>query len=39
LNRKAIEADFAHALENALQLAKGEDADYLPGWCGPMPED
>jgi len=39
LNRKAVESDFAHAMENALQLAKSEDADYLPGWCGPMPQD
>jgi len=39
LNRKAVEADFTHAMENALQLAKSEDADYLPGWCGPMPQD
>jgi hypothetical protein len=39
LNRKAVDADFAHAMETALQLAKSEDADYLPGWCGPMPQD
>lgn len=32
---QALEADFAHALERALQLVKGKDADYLPGWCGP----
>jgi hypothetical protein len=31
----AIEDDFARALEQALELARSRDADYLPGWCGP----
>jgi hypothetical protein len=39
LKRKEIEHDFAGAVEKALQLAKSKDADYLPGWCGPSPED
>ena len=39
IQRKAIESNFSHALENALQLAKSKDANYLPGWCGPAPED
>jgi hypothetical protein len=39
IKRKAIEVDFAHAMEKALQLAKSEEANYLPGWCGPAPED
>ena len=39
IKRKAIESNFSHALENALQLAKSKDANYLPGWCGPAPED
>jgi len=39
IKRKAIENDFDRALENALQLAKGQDANFLPGWCGPAPED
>jgi hypothetical protein len=39
IKRKAVEADFDHALEKALQLAKSVDADYLPGWCGPVPEE
>ncbi len=39
LNRKSVDTDFNHALEDALKLAKSEDADYLPGWCGPVPED
>ncbi len=34
MKRKAVEADFDAALEQALKLAKSEDADYLPGWCG-----
>ena len=39
VKRKAIESNFDHALENALQFAKSVDANYLPGWCGPAPED
>ena len=36
---KDVERDFDHAIEKALQLAKSVDAIYLPGWCGPAPED
>jgi hypothetical protein len=39
IKRKIAEADFDHALTKALQLAKSEDANYLPGWCGPVPEE
>jgi hypothetical protein len=39
IKRKTVENDFAHAMEKALQLAKSEDANYLPGWCGPVPEE
>jgi hypothetical protein len=39
IKRKVVEADFDHALEKALQLAKSADANYLPGWCGPVPEE
>jgi len=39
INRKTVENDFAHALESALQLAKSKEANFLPGWCGPIPED
>jgi hypothetical protein len=35
IKRKAAETDFAAAMEHALQLAKSEEAEYLPGWCGP----
>lgn len=33
--RKRIVKDFSRALEEALRLSKGKEADYLPGWCGP----
>jgi hypothetical protein len=36
LARKAVEADFDHSVAEALKLAKSTDADYLPGWCGPV---
>jgi hypothetical protein len=39
MKRKNVEADFDRAIERALQLAKSTDADYLPGWCGPAPEE
>ena len=39
IKRKLVESDFAHALESALQLAKSKEANFLPGWCGPIPED
>jgi hypothetical protein len=39
LTRKLIERDFDHAVEKALELARSKDADYLPGWCGPAPEE
>lgn len=36
MTRKTVEVDFDAALEHALKLAKTEDADYLPGWCGAL---
>jgi hypothetical protein len=39
VKRKEVARDFARAVETALELAKSKDADYLPGWCGPSPED
>ena len=39
LKRKTVERDFAAAVENALELARSKDADYLPGWCGPSSDD
>jgi hypothetical protein len=38
VKRKVLEQDFDHAVEIALELAKGQEAGYLPGWCGPSPE-
>ena len=39
IKRKLVERDFERSLERAMQLAKSEDAGYLPGWCGPAPEE
>jgi hypothetical protein len=36
VDRDKIENHFKRALDDALKLAKGRDADYLPGWCGPV---
>ena len=34
IKKKLVQADFATAMERSLVLAKGEEASYLPGWCG-----
>ena len=39
IKRGTVEDNFDRALESGLQLAKSKDANYLPGWCGPSPED
>jgi hypothetical protein len=39
LSRKAVEDNFAKAIEKGLALARGHDAVYLPGWCGPASDD
>jgi hypothetical protein len=39
MKRKLVESNFDRAIEEALELAKSTDADYLPGWCGPAPEE
>jgi len=36
IKRKEIQKDFPKALAEALVLAKGQPANYLPGWCGPV---
>lgn len=36
LKRKLVEKDFGTAIERAMKLAKGPEAGYLPGWCGPV---
>jgi len=35
VKRKIVERDFDHVMEMALKFAKGQNAIYLPGWCGP----
>ncbi len=39
IKRKAVEERFSGALEQALQFAKSEDANFLPGWCGAIPQE
>jgi hypothetical protein len=39
MKRKSVERDFPLAIKKAKKLAKGKDANYLPGWCGPVEED
>jgi hypothetical protein len=39
VKRETVEVHFEQALEKAKELAKGEDASYLPGWCGPVLKD
>ena len=39
MKRKLVDRDFDRAIKKALELAKSQDADYLPGWCGPSPEE
>jgi hypothetical protein len=36
MKRKLVEDDFADAIRQAMKLAKGQQARYLPGWCGPV---
>jgi hypothetical protein len=38
IKTKLVEEDFPAALTKALKLAKSPKAQYLPGWCGPLPE-
>jgi hypothetical protein len=38
MSRRMVEDNFAKAIEKGLELAKGQDAIYLPGWCGPAPD-
>jgi hypothetical protein len=35
LHRQRVEKHFSTAVRQAMQLAKTQDAHYLPGWCGP----
>lgn len=39
LKRSLVVGKFNHALKDALRLAKSKEANFLPGWCGPVMED
>ena len=39
MSRKLVEENFTRAMDKALELAKSQDAIYLPGWCGPAEDD
>jgi hypothetical protein len=39
IKAKAIAKDYEKALAKALGLAKSQEADFLPGWCGAHPID
>ena len=39
LSRKQVQKDFATALAQAMKLAKSEEANFLPGWSGPILRD
>ena len=36
IERKSVEKQFDRMLDKALRLARSTEADYLPGWCGPV---
>jgi len=36
IKRSRVEEDFEQATDIAFALAKEQDANYLPGWCGPI---
>jgi hypothetical protein len=36
IKRSEVTEKFPQALKHALKLAKSMEADYLPGWCGPI---
>ncbi len=36
IKRNFVENDYEQAMEKAFVLAKSTDANYLPGWCGPV---
>lgn len=39
MKRKLVDDNFQQASEQALELAKSRQAEYLPGWCGPHETD
>jgi len=39
MRRKMVDDNFDEALEQAMQLARAQGANHLPGWCGPIDHD
>jgi hypothetical protein len=39
LKRQFVVEKFDRALKDAMRLAKSKDANFLPGWCGPVTDD
>jgi hypothetical protein len=39
MKHSSLENDLADVLGQAMALAKSREADYLPGWCGPVSEE
>jgi hypothetical protein len=39
MKRADVKGDFDRSLTLAVRMAKSKDADYLPGWCGPVEGD
>jgi hypothetical protein len=39
MKRNTLVDDFDAALREALVFAKSQDANYLPGWCGPATDE
>ncbi len=37
MKRREVEKNFNDAVIEALTLARSEEANHLPGWCGPVP--
>jgi hypothetical protein len=35
IRRRHVDRNFSAAVQQAMKLAKTQDAHYLPGWCGP----
>ena len=39
IKRRLVTKEFEKALDRALELSKLPEADYLPGWCGPVTDE
>ena len=39
VKRAMVQDNFERALKQALNLARKQEANYLPGWCGPVSDD